>query len=43
MGVGISMANLAAAVANCGGVGVISGWKPDFIVLAMFVTNGRLI
>lgn len=35
MGVGISMANLAAAVANCGGVGVISGveigfYRPDY-------------
>ncbi|MGI6128627.1 MAG: NAD(P)H-dependent flavin oxidoreductase [bacterium] len=35
MGVGISLSNLAAAVANCGGVGVISGvetgfYRPDY-------------
>lgn len=30
MGVGISLANLAAAVANCGGVGVISGVETGF-------------
>ncbi|WP_026895944.1 NAD(P)H-dependent flavin oxidoreductase [Clostridiisalibacter paucivorans] len=30
MGVGISMSRLAAAVANCGGIGVISGVEPGF-------------
>lgn len=30
MGVGISLSNLAAAVANCGGIGVISGVEPGF-------------
>ncbi|BCV25577.1 nitronate monooxygenase family protein [Gelria sp. Kuro-4] len=30
MGVGVSLANLAAAVANCGGVGVISGVETGF-------------
>lgn len=30
MGVGISMASLAAAVANCGGIGVISGVETGF-------------
>lgn len=30
MGVGVSLAGLAAAVANCGGLGVISGVEPGF-------------
>lgn len=30
MGVGISLSNLAAAVANCGAIGVISGVEPGF-------------
>ncbi|MCT4620682.1 MAG: nitronate monooxygenase family protein [Marinisporobacter sp.] len=30
MGVGVSLSNLAAAVANCGGIGVISGVEPGF-------------
>lgn len=30
MGVGISMSSLAAAVANCGAIGVISGVEPGF-------------
>lgn len=30
MGVGISLSGLAAAVANCGGIGVISGIEPGF-------------
>lgn len=30
MGVGISLSSLAAAVANCGGIGVISGVEPGF-------------
>lgn len=30
MGVGISLSKLAAAVANCGGIGVISGVEPGF-------------
>lgn len=30
MGVGISLSNLAGAVANCGGIGVISGVEPGF-------------
>ncbi|WP_129600876.1 NAD(P)H-dependent flavin oxidoreductase [Anaerophilus nitritogenes] len=30
MGVGVSLSGLAAAVANCGGIGVISGVEPGF-------------
>ncbi|QEK13546.1 nitronate monooxygenase [Crassaminicella thermophila] len=30
MGVGVSLSNLAAAVANCGAIGVISGVEPGF-------------
>lgn len=32
MGVGISLSNLASAVANCGAIGVISGVEPGFFL-----------